>query len=344
MRLTQLIWKHYREQLVKNNPGGKGQAPFFTAGNLVLIVTSRCNFLCKHCLRNFDSGRDLSLDIAKKALLGAKRYKFRHMSLTGGEPLVYPHLKELIEFAVNNGYKFAIVTNGYNLNEVGDLLKKYRPSISFIAFSLESVDKKKHDAQRREGSFERLLEDFQFCRKNKIPFRVLTAASLMNYDEIFDLALFAKKKGAQCLAVTTILPCPRSEDNKLVLDAGRRQELFLLLKQLPHIIKLPVVIAADLRAPGNIKLCQALDMVEITVDMDGNLVQCCELANFDSEDIRRHAIITSLTDKSFDDALKILSEHSHKSGVQRIEDFKTQADLEHIDFNSCFYCLRKLTA
>ena len=342
MSFAENFWKHYRRQFLKNISRSKGNKSFFVRGSLVLIVTARCNFACKHCLRDFNATQDMSLEIAQKAVFGAKKYNFKNVALTGGEPFLYPKFEQLIELITENDYLFSIVTNGYNFKEFTDFLKRRKERISFIAFSVESTDKNKHDSIRREGSFERLLEDFRICREAKIPFRIVTAASAMNYDEIFNIALFAKKKGAQSLVMTTVLPCPRSENNKLVLDAEKREELFLTLRELPKIIKLPILIGADIRAQNNIKLCSPLNMLEVTIDMDGNLVQCCELSNYDSPSIYRNAIITSLKDKSFDDALKAFSEYLHRFNCMRIEDYKNRIHLDDIDFNSCFYCLHAL--
>jgi MoaA/NifB/PqqE/SkfB family radical SAM enzyme len=340
MRLSKLIWENCKKQILKKAENKKNTA--FTNGSLVFIITTKCDFFCKHCLRDLQKARDLPLEIAEKVIRGAKKYHFSHISLTGGEPLLYPFFEELVESLSQNNYRFAVITNGYNFSSFADFFKKYRPRISFIGFSVESINKKEHDALRRPGSFEKLLESFSICRRLKIPFRILTAASLMNHDELFEIALFAKKKGADALVMTTVLPCPNSESNKLVLDATKRKEVFLLLKELPRIIRLPVLIAADIRANSNIALCRALELKEVTLDVDGNLVQCCEVGNFDNEDISRKAIVASVKDRSFDDALKILLRYIHDFNCQRIEDYKTQSDTDDIDFSSCFYCLRRL--
>ncbi len=342
MSFTKTFLKYYKDQLLKNIAGPGNLKALSARGSLVLIITTKCNFACRHCMRDFDSREDMPFEIAQKAILGIKKFNFANVALTGGEPFLYPDLKRLIGLIENNDCTFSIVTNGYNFMEFADFLKQRRDRIYFIAFSLESTDKEKHDSIRRVGSFEKLLEDFRFCREAKIPFRLLTAVSTMNYDEIFDIAIFAKKKGANALTMTTILPCTHSEDNKLVLDAQKREELYVILRELPKIVKLPIHIAADIHSSGNIKLCSSLNMTEVTLDPQGNLVQCCELADYDSAPIHQNAIITSLKDKSFDDAMKIFSEYLHRFNCIRIEDYKTQKNLNGVDFNSCFYCLSAL--
>ena len=340
MNLTDILWNKCRNRILKE--AGDAKQTAFTSGSLIFILTTKCNFSCKHCLRDLKNTKDLPLEIAEKVIQGAKKYHFNHAVLTGGEPLLYPHFKEIVEILIQNDYRFGLTTNGYNFNLFADFFKKTRPKISFIGFSVESTNEEEHDALRHPGSFQKLLESFSLCRELKVPFRILTAASLRNYKDLFNIALFAKKKGASALTVTTVLPCPRSVDNNLILDAAKRNELFLTLRKMPKIIKFPIIIAADIRTQSNISLCHAVDLKEITVDADGSLVQCCEVANFDSEDIARRAVITSLKDKTFDDALKLLSKHIHEFNCRRIDNYKTQPDVDDIDFSSCFYCLGQL--
>lgn len=80
-----------------------------------LILTDKCNFRCPYCrgLR-FDCRGTMDLDIAKRnmdfwiATNGLKNIRF-----SGGEPTVYPHLKEVVEYAKDNGVEhIAISTNG----------------------------------------------------------------------------------------------------------------------------------------------------------------------------------------------------------------------------------------
>lgn len=342
MGITGLIWQNYKNTVLKQPAPKKEDLVFFRKTDLVLCVTSRCNFTCRHCLRNLNEPHDLPLEIAKKAVEGMKLYNYRHVCITGGEPLVYPHFKELVEFIIEKGFHFSIVTNGFLLDKYEDFLIKHKDKIAFIGFSVESIDKKQHDTMRHAGSFDKLMEDFKFCKQHKIPFRMVTAVSTINYDQIYDIILLAKKKGAESLALTTVLPCPRSEDNKLVLSAEKREELLRLLKPINKLIKFPINIAADIYALNNISICCIMEMTQITIDPEGYMIQCCELASYGDDTVRKRAIIADLKKQSFDEALKAFTEYTHKFLKARIEDFKNQSDPKHVDFNSCFYCVRKL--
>ncbi len=341
MNLIKGVWKVYEKLLMKNARRSKYSQSLGMGPNLVFAITSRCNFSCKHCMRNPKNPKDLPLEIAEKALKGIKKYNGKIVTLTGGEPFAYPKIKELIKMIVDNKLSFSIVTNGWLFKEYIDFLKQYKRNIAFIAFSLESTEKNFHDSLRKPGSFDRLMEDFQLCRQYKIPFRTITALTTANYDKILELGIFLKRQKPSHVVFTTMIPCPRTEQNKLVLDAEKRQEIFLTLQGLANVLKLPVVIAADIRAESNLHLCRFMKLMDISIDAESNIVHCCELAGYDFDSVAAKSKVTSLKDKSFEQGLATLSEHIHKSICARIKDYENCSDTDHIDFNSCFYCVNK---
>ncbi len=309
--------------------------------NLVLILTDRCNFCCRHCLRSPEGKDDLDLALAKRTMEEAGRFGFRHVAITGGEPLLYPHLPELLKDIHIRQNTFSIVSNGSLFAKHLDTFKIYRKNISFVAFSLESSDPRQHDHIRQNGSYEKLLEAFSLCRKAGIPFTILTAVSTANFDQLFEIALFSRKQKAQRLVLTTVLPCPHADDNQYVLDAVRRQELFLTSAALSKIAGIPIGIGADIHTADPIRMCTSLNLNEVTVNAKGEMVQCCELANFDNENIRKCTFICSLKDKTFAQALEICSHRLSDLEQNRIKDLQNAQDPNHIDIHSCFYCVHK---
>jgi hypothetical protein len=171
----------------------------------------------------------------------------------------------------------------------------------------------------------------------------MTAVSAANSENIFDIALFAKKKGAFSLACATVLPCPRSQNNHLVLNEDQRNRLFLNVTQLSRLLRFPITMTAGIRTQDILRICSGLSLNEIALDVDGYVVRCCDLANFDDEDIRAKAMITSAKNKSFGEILLKCADHVRNFEAIRIQDYQNQTNPDTTDFNSCFYCLGKLT-
>ncbi|MGE5280205.1 MAG: radical SAM protein [Deltaproteobacteria bacterium] len=345
MPLLQRLWRFHRDALLREaKKKGEDKGPY-VGETFVFIATSRCNFSCKHCLRSLEQPTDLPLDVALRTLEEGRKFNFRTVAITGGEPLLYPHLEAVTERAAALDYKIGLVTNGFDLPRHTAYLRRYKKSFGYIAFSLESADPRKHDALRRSGSFARLMDDFDLCRREEIPFRAQATIGRHNIEEVLDIALLAKKKRIPHLSFTTILPCPRSQDNDLVLSAPERQELFWDLLALQRTLHLSVRVAADIRAYANTRLCHPMNLREVAIDAAGHVVQCCEVADFDHPVIRNFTRIADLKTESLPEALKKLSAYFHRFTCARIDDMaRTPAQDADADFNSCFYCLRKIPA
>jgi organic radical activating enzyme len=335
MKITQRLWEsHLRQKRFSGD--------LLASCGLVFVVTNRCNFACRHCLRQSATPEDLSLETAERILDEAKAYGFNQVSITGGEPLVYPHLQELIKKIVDHGYSFNMVTNGYDFKAWAPFLKSVRPHILFVAFSVEGATRATHDAMRRAGSWDRLSEAFLACRQNKIPFNIITAISRANHSEVFDIALLAKKKGARGLIASTVMPCSNADQNDLVLEHVERRKLCGALMSLSKALGLPISITAALRGLRHIKICRSLEMLDIAVNAKGELVQCCDLANHDDARLRQRAVIADLNTQSFREGLKSASRHIDRFIERRIDALARQRidGIDPVDFNSCFYCLR----
>lgn len=88
--------------------------------HLQLNPTNRCNLDCDICSC---SGRDknLELNIETQLEIIDRCLALGTQSVTitgGGEPLLYPHFKELVEHCQNSGIKVGLVTNGILLGRV----------------------------------------------------------------------------------------------------------------------------------------------------------------------------------------------------------------------------------
>lgn len=82
---------------------------------LGIEVTRACNFKCRHCF--VDAGkrrqRELSSDQLRELLRQAAAVGVDSIGWSGGEPLLYPDLVELTQFATRLGLRTGLATNGY---------------------------------------------------------------------------------------------------------------------------------------------------------------------------------------------------------------------------------------
>lgn len=103
----------------------------------VAIYTNfNCNLRCKYCsahsqFRTKDDDYDIE-DIKKDILylVSLKNSKIKEFVIIGGEPLLYPRLKELIEFLSKFNKRIVIITNGVLLKQCDFLLKYFNKNTS----------------------------------------------------------------------------------------------------------------------------------------------------------------------------------------------------------------------
>ncbi len=83
-----------------------------------LEPTTKCNLRCKGCYRDTDSLGHKTLDEVRDDLnVFRKLRKSDCMSIAGGDPLVYPHIVELVSIIKEMGWKPIINTNGLALDK-----------------------------------------------------------------------------------------------------------------------------------------------------------------------------------------------------------------------------------
>ena len=103
-------------------------------------ITNVCNMHCSFCHGTKREPRIMSLGEFARivgSLRGVTEYLYLHVL---GEPLSHPMLPTFIEYAVKNGFKVAITTNGTLLRDKGeDLIRAgaYKVNISLHSFEKE---------------------------------------------------------------------------------------------------------------------------------------------------------------------------------------------------------------
>ena len=112
---------------------------------LRISVIDRCNLRCVYCMpedkvyENNLINDTLSFNDYKFIINGLSQVGIKKIKFTGGEPLLYPHLIELIKYAHYecNIDDISITTNGIGLNEIAYELKRSGLKKKWIAEQLD---------------------------------------------------------------------------------------------------------------------------------------------------------------------------------------------------------------
>ncbi len=142
-----------------------------TVSSIDLFVTYKCGLRCSHCFLGplLDSKLDMPLHMAKSIVSMAHNWGTRQITFLGGEPTLYPHIIEALEFAMAEGFETRIVTNGqHGLTRI--LNKKWSSGQPFLAFSIDGASSEVHDSIRGKGTFDILVANIK--KANQLGYRM----------------------------------------------------------------------------------------------------------------------------------------------------------------------------
>jgi len=191
--------------------------------SIQLHVSRRCNLRCLHCYS--ESGPEikdsLPLALLQSAVEDAAVEGYGHVAISGGEPLMYEPLPELLAFSKSLGMVNSVTTNGMLLD------KRHRDAlvgrVDLIAISVDGTPKNHNRMRNSPKAFDGMLRHLDGLRESGIPFGFIFTLTQYNLHELEWVAEFALEQGARSLQVHPLEEAGRAAD-ELVGDAPDRQE------------------------------------------------------------------------------------------------------------------------
>ncbi len=128
-------------------------------------VTYRCNAYCEFChfaehgkFKNTPHAdlSDFKNNVKQLADLGVK-----FIDLTGGEPLLNPHIAEMAEYARSFKMQTSITTNTLLYPKFAEALKG---KVNLLHFSLDSPDREEHDNIRKVKCYDKVFESIEIAK------------------------------------------------------------------------------------------------------------------------------------------------------------------------------------
>jgi len=278
---------------------------------------------------------DLDIDLIKDVINQSMRYGINHIGFTGGEFILHPDFREIIDLVHGIQIPYSIVSNGFKFENEISFLYPRRDHIAYIAFSLDGHNAEVHDSVRGAGSFEKVTSSIKKCYEMGFHTRTCAAIGTHNIDYIEDIAMEALKCGVHEIVYTTVLPTPTNE--KLVLSVTELKKAHLRILALERQLKIPVIVGTDIIGFGGLSHCCTLSMDAITVDAWGNLVFCCEMADYSSLSDSRDEVVCSLYDTTLDDAMIKYSEQVHQFRCAKLKDLGFFNEPYY--YSNCSYCV-----
>lgn len=139
------------------------------------VFTGGCNLRCPFCHNAGLVKNPLAEDSAYedvKAYLGKRKGILDGVCVTGGEPLLQPHLAEFLKEIKEMGYLIKLDTNG----TLPEKLKELLSFVDYVAMDIKSSPEGYEKASGAQIPFETYLESMNILRESGIEYEFRTTA------------------------------------------------------------------------------------------------------------------------------------------------------------------------
>ena len=182
----------------------------------------RCNLQCHHCYSDSSpqAGDLIAVELALETISRAAQWGYTALSVSGGEPMLYPWLPELLEHARQAGMSTSLVTNGLLCRTSADI-RKLRAADT-VTVSIDGLSFN-HDRMRaRDGAFAGACVAIRRLVDAGIPTRVGCGLTGDNAEEVEDLIAEAIGWGVQGISFHIVERAGRA--NSLAQDTFLPQQ------------------------------------------------------------------------------------------------------------------------
>ena len=163
--------------------------------------TRRCNLRCLHCYSSSgpeEKGR-LEPDLLRRALTDASAEGYTVASFSGGEPLLYEPLREVLEHAHQQGMLTTVTSNGMLLDD--RRIAMLKGAADLLAISVDGQPASHNHLRASEHAFEVMESRLEGVRAAGIPFGFIFTLTRYNVHELQWVANFAVEQGARLLQI-----------------------------------------------------------------------------------------------------------------------------------------------
>ncbi|MEP9409821.1 MAG: radical SAM protein [Candidatus Brocadia sp.] len=201
--------------------------------SFVLSLTSECNLSCDHCYaRVYNETKVLPKKMLEGILGQAGSLGCFFFVLTGGEPMLYPDLLDILSH--HSDSLFILITNGTMVTDsVAKKLSRLPHIIPVVSLEggLEDTDKR-----RGMGTYNRVLSAFDSLQANKVLYGFSITVTSDNVEQLQREEVFKEKYpyGARLGCFIEYIPTGKTPNLKLCLSSAQRfsfRQWFLKLKE-----------------------------------------------------------------------------------------------------------------
>lgn len=251
----------------------------------VVEVTGYCNFNCKWCFANAASNLNpihMEKEKAESLIETLAANDVTQVTFSGGEPTLYPYLKDIIKKTRDHGMIAHMNTNGFLLSK--EFARELKDAgLSQVQINIDSLDPDRHDYIRgKKGSFHRAIQALKNAREAGLTCVSQTVLTKENENEIIDIFRFARSMGIQRCRVWDMTPSEGCAKDNIDLKPTDYINTLMKLSKFAHETGAQHIESGDPLFPGVCEpeintvggLCVGIIGAYITISYEGDVFFC----------------------------------------------------------------------
>ncbi|NIM90833.1 MAG: radical SAM protein [Candidatus Aminicenantes bacterium] len=227
----------------------ESQDPNPVLEGILFLVTQTCNLACHHCSwGNASVPENFPKDFFQKIVEELGSLGVRSLLISGGEPILWPDLFDMISFA-SPRLRVSLSTNGTLIGDT-EAQKLKEAGVSEIAISMDGLSARTHDDLRGKGSFQQTLQGIDSLKRAGLGERINLqfCLSKRSIDEAMDLPKFAENLGVRKITYLSMKKLGRASQDwdDLKPDRESYQEFLLTLYETLFTQGFPIIVNSPL--------------------------------------------------------------------------------------------------
>ncbi len=180
--------------------------------SVVLLVNYACNLICDHCVTTSHPQAEwgLPFETIARLIREIREMGVKHLSITGGEPLVRKDLFDIINLANDQGLKVQLSTNGSLVERNRERLAHAK--LASVFTSVDGLEETNDRFRRHEGAFKKTFRALELFQEMGICSRMVnTMVHPGNLHEMEELGDWIMASAATDWRIALALPSGRAK-------------------------------------------------------------------------------------------------------------------------------------
>jgi radical SAM protein with 4Fe4S-binding SPASM domain len=302
-------------------------APF----DVVLGITSLCNFSCRHCMAgdNSTGKNDLTKEEIFRLVDDLAEAKVFKLNVFGGEPLCRKDIFDILDHIMKYHFSVSMNTNASLITrEIAEKIAGYQ-RIKILCVSLDGDSPETMDAMRGKGAFDKVMKGVEnILSTGSLSVMLSATINKINFKRIRDLALLGRKIGVNSVRYNSVFfgGSAACNSKELVLSPSEHWEVINAMndarKEFGSFVIGSYLQEADIVEPLKTKEPDNLDYVKVNtclagvkkcyISPDGWVSPCELICNVKAGNIREKSFLDIWRNSEVMKSFRVPMEYSLK--------------------------------